>query len=52
MLGIKYKCRDGWHIFTADRLPGLFVMSRDLRLAMADLEPSIVLLRRLDGVAN
>ena len=43
-----YKSVDGWHVFQADEMPGLYVASRDPAKAFDDVALSIKTLVRLD----
>jgi hypothetical protein len=45
---IKRKIQDGWHVYTCDQLPGLFVVSKDDRIAYHDVLRSIKALIKLD----
>ena len=44
----RYFARDGWHVFTCEELPGLFVASMDRKLAFSDLPDAIRMLLKLD----
>ena len=43
-----YKSVDGWHVFQADDMPGLYVASKDAAKAFNDVAQSIRTLVRLD----
>ena len=45
---VRYRERDGWHVFTCEELPGLFVASMDRKLAFSDLPDAIRMLLKLD----
>ena len=45
---VRYRERDGWHVFTCEGLPGLFVASKDRKLAFSDLPDAIRMLLKLD----
>ena len=45
---VRYRERDGWHVFTCEELPGLFVASKDQKLAFSDLPDAIRMLLKLD----
>ena len=45
---VRYLARDGWHVFTCEELPGLFVASTDRKLAFSDLPNAIRMLLKLD----
>lgn len=48
-VAVRYKYTlDGWHVFTADELPGLYVASQDAETAYNDVAPSIEMLLLLD----
>lgn len=48
-VGVRYKATfDGWHVFTSDELPGLYVASNDAETAYNDVAPSIEKLLLLD----
>lgn len=48
-VGVRYKSTlDGWHVFTSDELPGLYVASQDAETAYNDVAPSIETLLSLD----
>lgn len=46
---IDYKCVDGWHIFRAKEMPGLYVANRDLNSAYETVGPAIEKLMLLDS---
>lgn len=46
---IHYQRRHGWHTFTSPQMPGLYVCSRSLFVALLDIWPSIKMLRKLDA---
>jgi hypothetical protein len=45
---VSYKFVDGWHIFSSDELPALYVASLDPEKAFRDVGPSIELLLKLN----
>lgn len=46
---VKYRhMLDGWHVFTSDELPGLYVASKDAELAYHDVATAIEKLLLLD----
>ena len=45
---VRRRIRDGWHVYTCDALPGLYVASKDDKLAYNDLPKSISRLIELD----
>ncbi len=45
---VRYKFVDDWHVFQSDEVPGLYVASRDARLAFEDVGPAIKLLMKLN----
>ena len=45
---VKYKYVDGWHVFASDDVEGLYVASKDAKLAFDDVGPSITLLLKLN----
>ena len=48
-VGVRYKYTfDGWHVFTSDELPGLYVASHEAETAYNDVGPSIEKLLLLD----
>lgn len=49
---ISYNQRDGWHVFTSQDLPGLYVASRDASVAFKDVATAIEVLFRLDHKVN
>jgi hypothetical protein len=44
----QYKAVDGWHIFTSRDVPGLYVASKDAKIAYDDVALSIQMLLRLN----
>jgi hypothetical protein len=44
----SYKCTDGWHVFSCDDLPGLYVAHKDAKVAYDDVALSIQTLMKLD----
>ena len=46
---VKQTARDGWHLYTCDLLPGLFVASQDDRTAYNDVPQSIQRVTFLSG---
>ena len=48
IVNIRYKCRDEWHIFTSDDLPGLYVASKDVKKAFEDVPVAVNKLIELD----
>lgn len=38
---VNYKHVEGWHVFTADSIPGMYVASKDAELAYNDIAPSL-----------
>ena len=51
-ISVRYCERDGWHLFTCGDLPGLFVASKDRKLAFSDLPDAIRMLLKLDFKRN
>jgi hypothetical protein len=48
-VGVKYKSTiDGWHVFSSEELPGLYVASQDAELAYNDVATAIEKLLWLD----
>lgn len=47
-VAITYEQKDGWHLFTCDRMKGLFVASPDLRMAYDDVPTAVRDLLKLD----
>ena len=47
-ISVRYRERDGWHVFTCEELAGLFVASMDRKLAFSDLPDAIRELLKLD----
>lgn len=48
-VAVRYKATfDGWHVFTSNDLPGLYVASTDAETAYNDVGPSIEKLLKLD----
>lgn len=45
---VEYKNADGWHVFTAQSLPGLYVASKNPRRAYDDVATAIQMLLKLD----
>ena len=45
---VRYRSRDGWHLFTSDQIGGLFVASPDLKVAFDDVPKAISVLMKLD----
>lgn len=45
---VTRKVRDGWYVYTCDKLPGLFVVHKDDKVAYNDLPKSIRALLQLD----
>ena len=45
---VDYKHRDGWHIFTCEALPGLYVASEDAKRAYNDVAVAVKMLLSLD----
>ena len=45
---VRYKCVDDWHVFQSEEVPGLYIASRDARLAFEDVAPAIKLLMKLN----
>ena len=51
LVKVDYGFRDGWHVFTSNDVPGLYVTSEDPKTAFNDVAPSIETLARLnDGI--
>lgn len=44
---VHYTCRDDWHVFRSDELPGLFVAHQDRKTAFDDVATSIAKLFHL-----
>lgn len=40
-IDVKYRHVDGWHVFTSDSIPGLYVANKDPELAFNDVALSI-----------
>lgn len=40
-LSVEYKNVDGWHVFSSDELPGLYVASQDAETAYNDVAVAI-----------
>lgn len=38
---VDYKHVDGWHVFSSEKLPGLYVASKDAREAYEDIAPAL-----------
>ena len=47
-IDVRYREKEGWHLFTCDALPGLFVASSDRQKAFHDLPKAIKRLHELD----
>lgn len=47
-IDIAYKMADGWHVFTSEQLPGLYVASPDAETAYNDVGPALEMLLKLD----
>ena len=45
---VRRTVKDGWHVYTCNELPGLYVAHQDDRIAYQDLPQAISLLMRLD----
>ncbi|HXW30152.1 MAG TPA: hypothetical protein VEK55_12385 [Xanthobacteraceae bacterium] len=45
---VRRRIRDGWHVYTCDVLPGLYVASKDDKTAYNDLPQAIATLIKLD----
>jgi hypothetical protein len=45
---VRRQEKDGWHVYTCDKLPGLYVAHPDDRVAYNDLPNAIRLLVKLD----
>ena len=45
-LKINYRCKDGWHIFTSKKIPGLYIASQDLKVAFDDIPEAIKILSK------
>ena len=45
---VEYRHTDGWHIFSSDQLPGLYVASQDAKRAFADVATAIEKLLKLN----
>ena len=45
---VRRRERDGWHVYTCNELPGLFLASKDDNKAYGDLPEAIRLLFKLD----
>jgi len=46
---VRYKYHaQGWYVFEADELPGLYVASRDAKKAFDDVAPAIKMLLKLN----
>lgn len=45
---VKYTHVEGWHVFTSDQFPGLYVASKDDRTAYDDVGPSLQKLLELE----
>ncbi|MBR2819847.1 MAG: hypothetical protein IKE60_34575 [Reyranella sp.] len=43
---VDYRRVDGWHVFTSDEVPGLYVADEDCKTAYDAVAPSIELLLR------
>jgi hypothetical protein len=46
---VNYKSVEGWHIFTSEELPGLYVASTNAKKAYDDVAIAIQMLMRLDS---
>jgi hypothetical protein len=47
-VSVRRKVKDGWHVYTCDQLPGLYVAHPDDRIAYNDVPGSIAALLRLN----
>jgi hypothetical protein len=45
---VRRSRRDGWHIYTCEAIPGLYIANKDDRLAYNDVPNAISLLFKLD----
>lgn len=48
-VSIQYKYVEGWHIYQAEDMPGLYIASKDDELARQDVPVAIQKLRKLDA---
>ena len=48
---VDYKNVDGWHGFTSNDLPGLYVASKDAVIAYNDIAKSVELFIKFDTVS-
>jgi hypothetical protein len=51
-ISVRRRVRDGWYVYTCSQLPGLYVASKDDRLAYSDLPDAIQKLIKLDTNAE
>lgn len=45
---VRYRSRDGWHLFTSDQISGLVVAGPDLKAAFDDVPKAISMIMKLD----
>ena len=45
---VRRRVKEGWHVYTCDQLPGLYVAHQDDKVAYNDLPKTIQLLVKLD----
>lgn len=45
---VKRREKDGWHVYTCDKLPGLYVAHQNDEIAYNDLPKAIGMLVKLD----
>lgn len=45
---VQYKYRDGWHVFSSNDVPGLYVASKDARKAYEDVPIALKAIMDMD----
>jgi hypothetical protein len=47
-IDVSYRCEQGWHIFEAAQMPGLYIANHDAQRAFSAVAPAIEQLLQLD----